>query len=140
MGALYDPASLGDVRAMLAAVPDGVIAPDSLTFTRLHDDGGALHTGGEGGIVYAACAVASVVNCPEEHDPAMRLIARVPAALAGMVEALDKACQYAVRKRDERDRLRDAIKAHRAATLTGLLGKAEQDAADRALWQAAGLE
>ena len=31
-------------------------------------------------------------------------------------------------------RLERAIEAHKTATETGLLGKAEQDAADRALW------
>lgn len=52
---------------------------------------------------------------------------------------LGKAWQWA-HARAEANRLKEAIKAHRAATLTGLLGKAEQDAVDRALWQAAGLE
>ena len=81
---------LAAIKARLAAVPPGVIEPDGLCWTRLGEYGGALHTGGDGGIVYRDCAVASV-ECPPERDPAMELLAHAPADLAAVVGKLEQA-------------------------------------------------
>lgn len=80
---------LSAIKAMLSAAPPGVIEPGGLCFTRLGPDGGALHTGGADGIVYSACRVASVDQCPEELDPAIALITAAPALVASLVAELE---------------------------------------------------
>lgn len=81
-----------NIKALLDAVPPGVVQPDGLTWTRLGEEGGVLHTGGGDGIVYSACTIAAS-SCPPELDQTMELIAAAPAALARALKELDHARQ-----------------------------------------------
>ena len=78
---------LEPIKALLASAPRGVTEADGLTWTRLGEEGGALHTGGGGGIVYADCRVAGLTATPD-RDPVLDLIAAAPALLAAAVAEL----------------------------------------------------
>ena len=76
------------IVARLEKVPASLVVDDGLTFTRLHDEGGALHTGGGDGIVYAGAAVASIDNCPPARDAFLEVIANAPSDLAWALREL----------------------------------------------------
>lgn len=75
------------IRAALAAChPD--FSFDSLTFSRLGEDGGALHTGGSDGIVYAGCAVGAL-TLPAAYEAECQVIASAPAWLMTAIRERD---------------------------------------------------
>lgn len=74
--------------AALETTPNPVFDLEGLTFTRLVEEGGPLHTGEADGIVYAACRVGHI-DLPPSFDPVAELIARAPALLQWALRKLD---------------------------------------------------
>lgn len=63
-----------------------------LSFTRLGREGGVLHTGGSGGLVYSASVIANLMTV-EENDDRVNVITTAPTYVTWLLRALSLACE-----------------------------------------------